>query len=504
MRFLIASLLLIYSTCLSAQNAHYSHQLVHNGTKTAVQLIADIGAAHHLLSIKTGEKPRIYVYNQSLDLKAQKEIPVKVLKEWDKQIFSLRDHYYLFFHSTETGAFQLWKIDETGSSRDMTSILKQLAKNGFLHEGIQLHLFTDSIHLHILTLARKDSGQLQLRHVLFSDESPTSVHHQVNLPDTNREDNLQQVSLVDDHHLLLLKSILNKKQENILEVTKCNLFTGETEAIRFNFSTRKILKPEIQFNSVDSSIIVHSIIVHPAIDYRWFIFISRIKKLNRDVVPGALPTIWSPFCYVFMNDASEHWFDYSNPGWSRIITQYSKPAGNNSDFNERFLADSNSFANRILVKGYTNPYGTSALYQPLTNSTQFYFPGSNSRRSFKDRFYFSDLQLLIVDKQNNLSNRPNLFGEKKSLEVNPREAGIAQWKDKSVLIMKQIIRKNTTGLLMMYYDQQLKTLELPVYEHYDYLLQKMKATKDGSIIIPYINKKEMGLAKLHWDEIENR
>lgn len=54
MRFLTASLLLIFSCCLSAQNIHYSHQLVRDQKQSAVQLIADVGATHHLLITKSG------------------------------------------------------------------------------------------------------------------------------------------------------------------------------------------------------------------------------------------------------------------------------------------------------------------------------------------------------------------------------------------------------------------------------------------------------------------
>lgn len=502
MRLLTAFLLLIYSYCSSAQDVHYSHQPVRNGNENAVQLIANIGATHHLLIMKNRRKPRIYVYDQSLQLKSQKEVPVKTLKQSGAQIFPLKDRYYLFLQSTETGVFHLWMIEENGSSKNMTPVLKQLTKEGFLHEGVQVHLFTDSIHLHALTFTKKDSGQLQLKHVLFSGELTTAIHHEVNLPDTSREEILQQVKLVDDYNLLLLRSIVNNKEENILEVRKCNLLTKETEATRFNFNSRRILRPEILFNAVDSSIVVHSIIMHPVNDYWWALFVSRIKKLGPDVVPRLLPTISSPFCYVFMNGADEHWFDYSNPWQSKVVAQNYKNLENNMGLNERMLADSNSFANRFLVKGYTQYYG-SALYPAFTNSTQFYFPSSNSRRNFENRFYFSNIQFLIIDRQNKLANKTASFGGN-AMEVNPQETGIARWKNKSLLIMKQIIRKNTKGLVMIYYDQQLKTVELPVYEHYDYLLRKMKAANDGSIIIPYINKKETGLAKLHWEEIEER
>lgn len=500
MRFLTASLFFIYSSCLSAQNVQYSHQIVCNQKKSDVQLIANVGPTHHLLILKRGGNPKIYVYNQSLQLKAQKEIPVKILKGWDVQIFSLRDYYYLFLQGTRD--FQLWKIDENGSSSDMTAKLREFVKKRLLHDNVQLYLFTDSIHLHTLTITKKDSGQLQLRHVLFSEELATSIHHQINLPDTNKQESLQQATLIGDHHLLLLRSIVNNKEENILEVTKCNLYTGETEATRFNFYSRRILKPEMLFSNIDSTIIVHSIIVDAAIAYRQSVFISLIKKLRPDVVPGALPIIWSPFCYVFINGSSEHWFDYSNP--SNLTLGYYKKPGNERDFSERMLGDSNSFANRVLVKGYTNPYGTSALYSPSTSSIQFYFPNSNSKRSFKDRFYFSRLQFLSIDRQNKPGNQTNFLNEKKGLEINPQETGIVQWKNKSLLLIKQIIRKNTSGLLMLYYNQQLKAAELSVYEHYDYLLPKARAANDGSIIIPYINKKETGLAKLHLDEIEDR
>lgn len=500
MRFLAASLLLICSYSLPAQNVHYSHQLVRNRKESTVELITNVGASHHLLILRPGEKPKIYVYSQSLDLKAQKEIPVKILKRWDEQIVSLKDHYYLFLQSPETAAFQLWQVNENGSSKDMTSAFKQLFKKGLLHEGFPLHLFTDSNHLHALSFARKDSVQLQLRHVLFNGELATAIHQQINLPDTSKEESLQQAKLIDDHNLLLLRSIVNNKGENILEVTKCNLFTEETEATRFNFRNRRILNPEILFNAVDSSIIVHSIIVHPVNDYWWSVFISRIKKFRPDVVPGVLPTVSSPFCYVFMNGVVQNWFNYSNPGLSKIIAQNYKYSGNNGSAGEGMLADSNSFANRVLVKGYTQYYG-SALNPAFTNSTQFYFPSSYSKRNFNDHFYFSNIQFLTVDQQNKLANKTNLFAGN-GMEVNPLETGIVQWKNKSLLIMKQIIRKNTTGLLMLYHDQELKIVELPVYEHYDYLLTKMKAGTDGSIIIPYINNRETGLAKLHWEEIE--
>jgi hypothetical protein len=301
------------------------------------------------------------------------------------------------------------------------------------------------------------------------------------LPYDKEKESLQYVSISEDNHLLLVKRTQNIDAENLLEVLKYNITTGGVDKAQFSINSNLFVEPGMLYNSSDSTTIVYSLVRGPISTLSGKAsLVCKLDKFMQPVIPATLLNYSSHYSFFLLKDVHEKWINFSNNFLNQL------PSGNY--MTARII--NNSFWTNYYYQNQPYPYYDIGIPR---NQPRDYYGNTND--------YIHITRISIMNREFKvLKNRFLTYRTDPDYKI-LEGYGMFEWKNRSYLLLKQQLPSKSKGLLLVtgMQNKDINVSELHVYNRYDFLLKQMQYIGNGNIIIPYINKREVGLMKLKFD-----
>ncbi len=469
-------LLLAHPNHAVAQKIQYCRENVFITNPDNLQLVANIGGRHHLLSFNKHERPQVFIYNDALELAAKLRFPFSIPDKSEVRIIPFNDFYYLYIRTRFNHEYFLWKIDAEGNFTNFTSAFRNLlvSQSNNIKLGFQLiasgerlwmvyHTHLDNPEKNTIVIVQADSAL----NVVFS--------HKVQYAFKRDEERLHQEILMFGRNLFVLKT---SRSGTSLELMKVNLATGYTISNTFASSGYFYSQSSFHYNPGDSCVIVSSILTEPKISEgaKRFIFISRLNKILAEVEPFSF--LKSQF---IKNTGTNFLLVDGYSKWMRLRTEW----GSNS-------TDDNMVT---LQQDLTMPGSNS---ESITDNNRLLARSTSSRSSHSSVDPRQGVRFSLLDRKFNLAADTLFSNIKDFYTVKANDYVSFEAGDKEFLIVAQQYAKKSRGLLMINSDEtkQLRFREVRVQDRNNYLLAKSQLIFQKGILLPYIRKQEAGLVKI--------
>ena len=463
--FVCCLVLVLCCNKTEAQLLKYSRQNIFIGNPDDVQLVANVAGMHHLLSFNTGEYITLFIFNQHLEFKKKLATPFKIPENATVKTIVFADFYYLSIYARQEKKYSFWKVDAVGNCTDQTFAFEKLLATQLQHIEfgfgltenknqlcLTYHTYIPKLEKNVLTRVLADS-LLRITHT-------TKLMYEFK----ENGEKLLQEEFLSEKYLLVLKSMHGG---TALKLMKVDIATGLTVSNEFSSSGYHFSQPEFTYSEEDSTITVSSLLVESYKQYskKKYVFVSRLNSMLVETVPFIL-----------------------------LKTQFRKNTGTNFVLvNEKTgwvgLKASWGHSYNTLPDNWPALYGAGPM-PPVTRS-----PGRNADYAEEQ---LQGIRFSQLDKNLRITSDSLVNNNRDSYTLKPGQFTHFGTKNRDYLVVAQQFFTKSKGLLMISAndEQRLSYTQLPVVNHYDYLLHKARVMQQQAIIIPYLYKLEAGLIKI--------
>lgn len=466
-----------YANIATAQTLSYSREDAYINNPDDLQLVADVGSNHHLLSFSHNEKPEIFIYNSQLEMVKKTTMPFKYPEKASLRIIPFNNFYYVFIHARFSQRYLFWKVDSEGNCTDMSQALLKLLQSQSSNIKLGFLLIPNKDQLWMLYHTGIDDPEQSTLAMVQMDSSLNMVFtHKVSYDFKLNEEKLQQEILIFGRYLFVLKTL---QSGTSLELMKVNLATGFTIRNTFHSSGYIYSQPYVDFNTADSTVTVSALLTQPTTSNKTpkqFVFVTRLNKILKEQVPFAL-----------------------------LKTQFAKNTSTNF-----LLIDSASkwislkkWRQQSSALSYQNK---TTVYQDLTQ------PGTSSEsisdvNALLDKMstpagssYTDEIgvRFSLLNKEFNIASDSLVPNTKDAYTIIADQYTRFDVNNKEYLLVAQQFFQSKKGLLMVNSNDnnQLNYNYVKVYERYNYLLKKARLIPGQGILVPYLHRREAGLIKI--------
>ena len=498
------------------QTIEYTHQTVVPTALNTLKLVADVAGFHHLLCFSANARPQIYIFDSRLQLTSTRQIEITVRGRPDIKVIQFAAYYYLYMHSAGSLRHELFKIDGAGNIVGLTKKLEGLIQTELEKSTATLQLINQEEQLYIISHIFYVANDQIKSSVVKLDKDLNSMQARKVFNEFHKNDYLEQVQLAGNNLLVLNTGKINQKS-NVLLIHKIDLNTGQSVLNSFNSGGHLYINPRFTYNPKDSGILISSLISEPPNSSKEVstVFISRLDHLLQERVPVAL--LKKQFRknaltnYLFIQGQYPSWLSMNiNPDRSRTakLSSVTFPTSGYRNANSSIDIISNRTAT---IGGYN-------FYDPLgsmdtRNSELFRYkdpPSGNlsdaSRNAYRTHYYLTPddmqadgLRFSVLNEKLKIINDSMVSNNKRVARLQSRPYGQFNMHNKAYLILIQNITDKGKGLVMISTDDngQLESSEIRVHLRYEYLVSQLQAVGNEYFILPFINKKEIGLVKVN-------
>lgn len=476
---LLTILLFFCYSIAAAQKIQYSKSVIKTPGAGELQLLANINGFHHLLYLSSGNKPVVYVFNEQLQLHTTTALNIRFPEKCDIRLLQLNDRYLLYMHTFQPSYHQLISINKEGASQDVSYLLNNSADSLWNRSTATYQLFNNNNNL--LLIAHTYHSQLKkIRSTIVQFETDDSKStKQVLFPFDLTYDDLKEATL-QKNQLLILKTSKDEDDKNILSFYKIDINSGQMFAKQFESGKYVYFNPKFRYNATDSSFFLYSMLRTPMGYYgaRPGMFMASLSSTLNELVPvQTLPNI-------FRNNAASAFMVEKNNtlGWVSSFYLQTKSSVNKSP------ADRSS-----VLPGFIPPGVEYTPYVPEIGLNAF------SLNSNSDSKPTAVLMTLLNNrfertKDSLVKNDGNYY------KIHPWPYAGFNMQNRSYLLLVEEIVARKKGLLLVYPGEKnhFETIPLRVQSSYNFLLPQLQVVENKYILVPYTNKKEMGLLKVNF------
>jgi hypothetical protein len=468
--WLPALLLLLCCKIATAQKIQYSKGSLRAPGAGNIQLVANVNGYHHLIYFSVGKKPLVHVFNAQLQLLASRELNMKLQENVDISIIQLNDFYLLYAHTLDPSHHQVLKVKGDGTLSDLSHLFQNPVDSLWNKSKATFQLFDHNNQIYLIAHSYHEQfKQIKSIVVKLNPDGPARFVSQLIFPFDAGTDELNQVTLNNDQ-LMVLKTTKDEEEKNTLTLIKIHLFKGTTISKKFESGRYIPYSPVLRYNIADSSILVFSMLNAPP-GYTASspgVFIASLDNSLNELAP--IRTITSPFRD---NTISSFYVEKNKTtGWMNFSSmRYSGSTG-------KRLYDY-----QIVTSEFSNTSPLSLSYSNIFPTTRLDIPTA--------------VRMIV------LNNR--LQNERDSLvKNNGRYYKLHPWshaqfvlQNKAYLLMVHELTAKRKGLVLIYPTEHgdIESLPLRVHHQFNFLLPLAKTAEDY-FIVPFTNKKEMGLMKV--------
>ncbi len=472
---LLILLLLPFYAIVTGQKIQYSKPLVKMPLEGDYKLVADIGGFHHLLHLAANAKPSINIYNSQLQLKETIDLNFKIPEKCDIRLLKLNDSYILYVHPSKTNKHYLTKITGTGLTTDISYLTSNPADSSWNKTiaAFQLFDFENSLallsHTYIKEVKKIRTAIIKLG---FNGSAATVTH--LFFPFNLENEELKEITF-KNNYLHILKTSKDEEGNNTLTVYKVT--TAGNKLYFRHFDSGKYLyhKPGLRINDDETTAFIYATLTVPT-GYKGAkpsMFVAQLDSVLNEVSPAkTIPDIYKGnTASVFMveKNVTNGWIDISYiPKINEKAPPAPPPVTGIVD-RENFDPSLNSLPSLNNYTYINTPHQTpTAVRISILNND------------------FQKLQDSLV------KNKGNYY------KLHPSPYAQFMLQNIPYLVLTHEMASNKKGLAVFYpgsYDK-LETILLNVYNPYNYLLHLLQPSGDKHFIVPFTDKREIGLMKI--------
>lgn len=466
------------SQTVSAQSLQYSRHLVRHPNADGMQLVTNVEGYHHLISCSRDEKPLINIFNRQLGFISRQEINISIQEKTKISLLPFKNYYLLYFNTPGSDQHRFIKISGDGSQKDISALI---LKNP-ISVGSTFQLLNNEDQLALMTTVYFDSLKtLSCTIIKFNEQYNAVQSISIPLPYYAEKERWRQLSL---HHneILGLKEKKSASGENILELVSINLLSKKLIAKEFSSGSSKFYSPSFRINKADSTIIVSSILPQSngKKGIQQVVFLSRLRFSLEELAPPALirpDPGEEPALTLLM-------VENSSAGWAGFSSNYFYEKGNyQAPLNNNYWIYEMSTASATGVSLYPYSYPLSSLSVPAHGT---YSPTGK-------------IKLALL--QNNLKPFRSLLLKpyKDASPLEGRHYINFSINETPYLLLAQNILRKKSGLALVHINdkKEITVTDTRASTQYEYLLELLKLADENHIIVPFSNKKEIGLLKIN-------
>lgn len=462
------------------QTIEYSRQSLKTPRTDVVRLVSNIQGNHHIICLAKNAKPALFIFNDSMQFIAKKEIPLKLPENSDINVIPFNRFYFLYLHQPGSLKHELWKIGPDGTATSVSDLFMNLIDSAFKQNSTTFQLEKNNNSIAIIANVYYDKLGKLCSTVTQADENLKLLRsRKIFFEYVRSEDVLKQLALIDDDHLAVLKTTKDSVG-NLLTIVKGNLNTGDIITNSFNSGVNSFVNPAFNYNSADSTITICAKIART-------VFFTRLDNLLNEKV--GVTILKSPFNspapihFLLLQDEQQKWFSIM-PGNLFFVTR-----ARTTTYRSFSLAGP---AYRSDFDYAPNVYNNSTLYVSRDLPRSIYNDSYNDQPPVRFSLLNNKFKIL----RDSIAPNDESFNS-----IHPRQFANVTLQNKSFLFLNQQFGSNRQGILMMYGtgNNELAAKDIRVYDKYDYLIQQMQPLNSKEVLVPYTHKREIGLVKIGFD-----
>ncbi|TWI85641.1 hypothetical protein IQ13_0804 [Lacibacter cauensis] len=470
---LLSFFLVSVCTITHAQKIQYCKGIVKTPGKGFVRLLAGVNGYHHLIRFLPESKPQIFLFNKELVLESIIELNTTIHENTEVKIIQFENVYWFYTHTMKTSIHQLLKIDGNGIITDHSDLFKNPADSLWNKTTSSFNL--TKIGSNLFVIINKYFEQSKTAKFLFIKIEPgksTSFQNEISIAFDIENEELKDIVLFKDK-LFVLKTGKDSKGNNILSVLKSDSTNNKSYTNQFESGKYLFLNPSFRFGKTDSSVFIYAMIAPP---YGFkgdkpSLFMARLNESLNEIVPvkilkDALPeTALSSFIIEKENSAGWMCFSQSQKEYSNYSSGY-----------------------------FTSPTSLSTSYNSANAAPyNFNLPTAIAGQSNPKEISFTVLNDRLEKVTDSL-----IKNNGKSLKIDPLAYASFVLNDQPYLILKQNLTRKSKALILLTPNESnaLQTIQIRSFDRYEYLLSLMQTVTGNAFIVPFTNKKEMGLMKV--------
>ena len=486
--WLLQAFMMLCYTFTSAQKFQYSKTLVRLPSSGEVRLVADVGGFHHLINFSENSKPAIHIYNSQLHLVETLELKKLLPAKCDIRLLQLKDYYILYTHTQKPNNHQLLKITGEGTVTNISSIADNPADSLWNRSTATFQMFDADNNLVLTSLTYlKELKKIRAAIIQPKSDGGASDANYLLFPFDAEFDELKEVTF-RNNYLYVLKASKDENKNNTLTLLKLDTKADKHFYRHFDSGKYIYLNPAIRFNSQDSSILVYSMLRLP---YGYTgsapgMFVASLDSMLTEINPAkSVPEIFrgnTVSTFLVERTKTAGWLPFRN-----------FPARN--DY--RVQIQSSYFP----TYNYSQLTGDYFSYFPDNTVTNSYVYYDNSLNSNPTSNPVSAVRLTVLNSKFEKAKDSLIKNKGSYYKLHPSPHAQFSLKNIPYLLLVQELAANKKGLIMFYPNERnkLESVALNVYHPYNYLLSLAQPAGDNNFIVPYTDKKEIGLLKVTLD-----
>lgn len=488
-----------------SQTISYSRQAGKLPAYDKMQLVANVAGNHHLLFLKKDEPIRAFIFDRELQFTGEIELPVKWSDSFDVRLIPLNDVYYLHLYGKGKARPELWKVTAQGDATSLTSRFQQLIDTAFKQNTTVVQLVNRNEQLVVIANTYYEEQRVLATTVTSVDENfKTLSSRTFSYPFERGANLLSQLTLIGED-LFILKP-MRHTQNYSLDLIRAETVTGKM--FRKTFTSTENFTPgaAFRFLAKDSSLLLQSSLGSK-------IFISKLSLSLKEMMPPRL--IESRFSskipghFIFLGGDVEQWL-----AMSLAVSRSRSQSGNTYTLAPENFRPRNGYDNagRMMnyqadeISAYRNTLtGYGSYARPYYYESDFSnLPSRNRIRSVVADKDLLPVRFLAMDKDFKPAG-DSIFDNKKGAAVlNASQFACFTVNGKNCLILRQELPHSKKGLLLVYVNDknQIIASDITVFENFDYLLQNAQTPGKDTLLMPFVQKSEVGLVKLRFKNLE--
>jgi hypothetical protein len=465
-------------TTVIGQKIQYSKPLINLSADGDYKLVADISGFHHLIHLAANTKPTVNIYNNQLRLHKTIELDFKIPAKSDIRLLKLKDYYILYVHPSKISKHYFTKISGNGLVTDISALFNHPKDSIWNKATAAYQLFEMENNLALLSHTYiKEVKKIRTSIIKPELNGDPAIVKPVFFPFQYEYDELKEITF-KNNYLHVLKASKDEEGNNTLTVYKVDISNNKLFFRHFDSGKYLYHKPSVRISDDGKTSFVYAAITVPT-GYKGVkpsMFVAKLDSVLTEISPAkTIPDIYKGnTASVFMVErtATNGWLNFS---YIPKINERPPPAPQPI----------------TVVTDYINFDPSINSINSLNNYNYIYTPHQTPtavRISVLNNDFQKVQDSLVKNKGNYYTLHPAPFAQF-TLQGIP------------YLVLTHEIISNKKGLLALYPNEKdkLETIPLNVYNPYNYLLHLLQPTEDKGFIVPFTDKKEIGLLKVILD-----
>jgi hypothetical protein len=472
----IGIIALLLPLLLQAQKIQYSRQTFPYSFADETQLAADVGGYHHVLRFKMNNKPQVYIFNSQLEHTRKVDVGLEVKEASDIQIIPMQGYYYLYSHLPGSPAHYIYKVSGSGEVEDKTPALEKLMDSLIPKSKATYQLQNQNNQLALLSHSYFNELKKVGSTIVLLNEGWSGVHRSVVLYPFDREKETLQQVLLSERNLFVLKTGMDVEKGNTLQVIKGSLHSDSLLLNTFTTSSYLYHSPSMLYSILDASLLVFATMrsepnarLQPPAT-----FISRLDDQLNEIRPVTL---------------------HKTPARRNIIASFLLIANNKQVWMTPF--------NQVIIRRTRNQ--TIDFQESSFNSPSINLSGASTHinESQISHGQPTSVKFTVLNEKDMPVSDTVIENKGSYFDLQPRPHAQFTINKTACLLFLQNFSAKQKGLVLVNAGKsgRVRTTAIPVFDRYEYFIPQTQAKKDY-FILPYRNKKEMGLVKVTIDNNE--